>query len=138
MLRHQKGVSQAALGDAVGLTAAMICKYEAGVSRVPSGTLLDICRTLDISVSFFMQGIEPVKEIESEKADLLFDMCSMFPRLLVEDQRLLVRYVQQMLEGDRDAAIYLPDRLGEGIHSRPSGGPDKPHGRRPPDIREDP
>ena len=58
MLRKSKGISQSALGRALGVTFQQIQKYENGVNRVGASRLSDIARVLEVRVSSFYDGDE--------------------------------------------------------------------------------
>jgi len=61
MRRKLLGVSQAALGDALGLTFQQIQKYERGANRVSASKLYEIAKVLRTPVSFFFDGLaDPV------------------------------------------------------------------------------
>ena len=47
------GMSQAALGEAVGLSSPQIQKYEQGIDRIGFGRLFQFAKVLDVPVSFF-------------------------------------------------------------------------------------
>ena len=51
--RGRMGVSQARLGEAIGLTFQQIGKYERGLNRVSAHTLLDIAAALGVDVGRF-------------------------------------------------------------------------------------
>jgi transcriptional regulator with XRE-family HTH domain len=51
--RMQAKISQAALGEAVGLTLQQIQKYEEGTDRIGSGRLLEIAKALECDVMEF-------------------------------------------------------------------------------------
>ena len=53
MRRMMLGMSQEALGDALGLTFQQVQKYERGVNRVGASLLFDLSRVLDVPISFF-------------------------------------------------------------------------------------
>ncbi|MGN7125221.1 helix-turn-helix domain-containing protein [Methylorubrum thiocyanatum] len=56
-LRKARGLSQAALGAAVGVTFQQVQKYERGTNRVGAGRLQEIARLLEVPVSaFFDEG----------------------------------------------------------------------------------
>lgn len=64
--RHLLGMSQSALGDAVGLTFQQVQKYERGANRIGSSRLYEFSKLLDVPVSFFfddmpkeISGLEP-------------------------------------------------------------------------------
>jgi transcriptional regulator with XRE-family HTH domain len=50
-LRKAKGLSQTALGTAIGITFQQIQKYEKGINRVGASRLQDIARLLEVPVS---------------------------------------------------------------------------------------
>jgi transcriptional regulator with XRE-family HTH domain len=47
------GMSQTAVGDAVGLTFQQIQKYERGFNRIGSSRLYEFAKVLDVPVSYF-------------------------------------------------------------------------------------
>lgn len=55
-LRKAKGLSQTALGKAVGVTFQQIQKYENGLNRVGASRLSDIARILEVPVSALLDG----------------------------------------------------------------------------------
>ncbi|MHA3977611.1 helix-turn-helix domain-containing protein [Halovulum sp. GXIMD14794] len=59
-IRHRRwmlGITQQQLGDAVGIKFQQIQKYETGMNRVSASRLWDIARALDVSISFFFEGL---------------------------------------------------------------------------------
>ena len=52
-LRKARGLSQTALGQAVGVTFQQVQKYEKGQNRVGAGRLRDIAHLLEVPVSAF-------------------------------------------------------------------------------------
>jgi len=56
-LRKARGLSQTALGTAVGVTFQQVQKYEKGQNRIGAGRLREIARLLEVPVSaFFEEG----------------------------------------------------------------------------------
>ena len=53
------GMSQTALGEAVGITFQQIQKYERGFNRIGSGRLYQIAEVLDVPVPFFFDDMTP-------------------------------------------------------------------------------
>jgi transcriptional regulator with XRE-family HTH domain len=49
--RSAAGLSQAALGDKVGVSFQQIQKYECGVNRVTAARLFEVCEALDVSLA---------------------------------------------------------------------------------------
>ncbi|MBA9070171.1 transcriptional regulator with XRE-family HTH domain [Methylobacterium sp. RAS18] len=58
VLRKSKGLTQTALGKAIGVTFQQIQKYENGMNRVGASRLSDIARVLEVRVSSFYDGDE--------------------------------------------------------------------------------
>lgn len=58
-LRKARGMSQTALGNAVGVTFQQVQKYEKGQNRVGAGRLREIARLLEVPVSAFFEENEP-------------------------------------------------------------------------------
>jgi transcriptional regulator with XRE-family HTH domain len=50
------GITQEALGAALGITFQQIQKYEKGVNRIGSGRLQGICDVLNVPVGYFFDG----------------------------------------------------------------------------------
>ncbi len=55
MLRSSVGMSQSALGNAIGLTFQQIQKYEKGTNRMGSSRLQQIANVLKVSPTFFFE-----------------------------------------------------------------------------------
>jgi transcriptional regulator with XRE-family HTH domain len=51
------GLSQTALGDALGLTFRQVQKYERGKNRISASKLWKLSQILDVPVSFFFDGL---------------------------------------------------------------------------------
>ncbi|MDO5620402.1 MAG: helix-turn-helix transcriptional regulator [Paracoccus sp. (in: a-proteobacteria)] len=60
-IRHRRwliGMTQQQLADKVGIKFQQIQKYETGMNRVSASRLWDIAHAMDVSVSFFFDGLE--------------------------------------------------------------------------------
>ena len=53
------GMSQTALGNAVGLTFQQVQKYERGSNRISSSRLFEFAKVLDVPVSHFFDEMTP-------------------------------------------------------------------------------
>ena len=49
------GMSQEKLGEALGLTFQQVQKYERGANRIGASRLFDLCRVLEVPVSYFFE-----------------------------------------------------------------------------------
>ena len=56
--RKVAGLSQEALGDAIGVTFQQVQKYEKGTNRIGASRLFEISRALDVPLSVFFEGLE--------------------------------------------------------------------------------
>ncbi len=60
-IRHRRwmvGMTQQQLGEVVGIKFQQIQKYETGMNRVSASRLWDIASALDVSISFFFEGLD--------------------------------------------------------------------------------
>ena len=58
-LRLERGLSQAELGEVLGISFQQIQKYEKGVNRVSAGRLHRVAEALQVPVTFFYAGFAP-------------------------------------------------------------------------------
>jgi transcriptional regulator with XRE-family HTH domain len=56
--RHARGLSQSALGEAIGVSFQQIQKYERGANRVSFSTMVRICEALGCHVSDLVAEVE--------------------------------------------------------------------------------
>jgi transcriptional regulator with XRE-family HTH domain len=54
--RSLLGMSQTALGAAMGVTFQQVQKYERGVNRIGATQLFEVARVLDVPISFFFEN----------------------------------------------------------------------------------
>ncbi len=57
LCRTLLGMSQKALGEALGLTFQQVRNYERGVNRISASKLWDLVQVLDVPVSFFFDDM---------------------------------------------------------------------------------
>ena len=110
--RVEQKISQAELGDKLGVSFQQVQKYEKGVNRVGAARLQQIATALDVPVTFFYDGDGKAREVES----LLF-LDSAF------SLRLLAR-LQQDQGPDGAASAGVPDgvdRRERGLRGPRSG-----------------
>ena len=63
--RVEQKVSQAELGEKLGVSFQQVQKYEKGVNRVGAARLQQIANALDVPVTFFYDGDNKAREVES-------------------------------------------------------------------------
>jgi transcriptional regulator with XRE-family HTH domain len=76
--RVEMKISQAELGDKLGVSFQQVQKYEKGTNRVGASRLQQIATALDVPVTFFYDGDKKNREVDS----LLFLDSSFSLRLL--------------------------------------------------------
>lgn len=55
-IREEKGISQEALADALGLSQSTVARIEAGKSKLAAQHVLEICRILELRVEEFLKA----------------------------------------------------------------------------------
>jgi transcriptional regulator with XRE-family HTH domain len=73
VFRKAKGLSQAALGNALGLTFQQVQKYEIGANRVGSGRLAKIAKVLDVPIERFFHNRTSGAE-GADEGDIVTDL----------------------------------------------------------------
>jgi transcriptional regulator with XRE-family HTH domain len=104
--RVEQKISQAELGDKLGVSFQQVQKYEKGVNRVGAARLQQIASALDVPVTFFYDGDNKSREVES----LLFLDSAFSLRLLrayskIKDQTVQRQLVSLMVVASRDILI---------------------------------
>lgn len=70
-LRKSKGISQKKLAEIIGISFVSMNKIEQGEQRPNNSTLQDICKVLNIPVSFlYFMSIDEDDFVDEEKRDL--------------------------------------------------------------------
>lgn len=87
------GQTQDQLGEALGVSYQQIQKYETGANRVSAGRLYLLAEQLDVSPSWFLDGMSSVSP-EDEAADKLSSS-----RLAIECVRNLARIKDEKVRG---------------------------------------
>jgi len=59
-IRKKRGLSQDKLSESMLLSRQQIQKYETGETRIPTSTLYDISRILNINMNYFLEGIDKI------------------------------------------------------------------------------
>ncbi|TGY89183.1 XRE family transcriptional regulator [Marinicauda algicola] len=57
--RKLAGLSQSAMGEAVGVTFQQVQKYERGANRIPASRLYELAAVLGVPLGFFFDGFAP-------------------------------------------------------------------------------
>jgi len=74
-LRLERGLSQAELGEMLGVSFQQVQKYEKGVNRVSAGRIHRVAEVLGVPVTFFYAGFAPDRgRADSHFIELGFDL----------------------------------------------------------------
>ncbi len=67
--RRTLGLTQQQIAEAVGVRFQQIQKYECGSNRIAASRLWLMAQALDISVSFFFEGLTPLPKATAAAPD---------------------------------------------------------------------
>lgn len=101
--RRATGMSQEALGEALGLTFQQIQKYEKGTNRIGAGQLEEIAKILGVPVASFF-SVQSTEEKQSSNTSNMNDA--------LQSTQLVRNFVRIKDEGVRKVIVELLDRLG--------------------------
>jgi transcriptional regulator with XRE-family HTH domain len=94
-LRLQRGMSQTALGNALGVTFQQVQKYEKSRNRISAGRLQKIAEIFDVPVAFFYTGVDGAHAgPNAEPVEVEFDF------LQSRESVRLVRAYSRIKDGD--------------------------------------
>ena len=68
------GMTQQQLAERVGIKFQQIQKYETGANRVSASRLWDIAEALDVSISFFFEGLSAAPADSGAAQDMPMDV----------------------------------------------------------------
>lgn len=63
--RHELGMSQSALADALGMSFQQVQKYERGANRVSASVLWEMSEAMEVPVAYFYEGFGAGPERQS-------------------------------------------------------------------------
>lgn len=114
--RVEQKISQAELGEKLGVSFQQVQKYEKGVNRVGAARLQQIATALDVPVTFFYDSEGTSREVES----LLFLDSAFSLRLLraysrIKDQAVQRQMVSLMeaIAGEEEAVVAPAEVVAE-------------------------
>jgi len=108
--RLQKGLTQAELAEALGLTCQQVQKYEKGFNRVGSGRLLRIATFLDVPVTALFKGGDETADTDKQS---IFDQLAR-----PHASRLLQAFARIDHDGLRLSVVHLVEQIA--INHEPS------------------
>ena len=112
---HEKrlgsGMSQTALGKAVGVSFQQMQKYEKGQNRISASKLFEIAEFLNVGIPYFFEGYNsrPVVAEEAPAVDhehsaprQSLEIGRLAPQLPLRKQKLILEMMKEMLEDAAD------------------------------------
>lgn len=95
-IRQSRGMSQIALGAAVGVSNRVIHYYEEESTQPPGAILVDLARALGVSTDELL-GTRPTKTKTTPKAARLLNRLQRIAELPPADQRAVLKFVDALL-----------------------------------------
>jgi transcriptional regulator with XRE-family HTH domain len=96
-IRKSRGLTQAEVGKAVGVSNRVIAYYEQDGAQPPGAMLVDLARALRVSTDQLL-GLKPPKEKRSPRAARLLKRLQKVEQLPPTDQRVVLKLVDGLLE----------------------------------------
>lgn len=96
-LRASRGLTQAELGERIGVSPRVIAYYEHEEAQPPGAMIPDLARALCISADELL-GLKVVKEGRSKKAARLLKRLQKIEVLPPSDQRAVLKFLDALLE----------------------------------------
>jgi transcriptional regulator with XRE-family HTH domain len=96
-IRKSRGMTQAELGQAAGVSNRVIAYYEKESPQPPGAMLVDLARALSVSTDQLL-GLKPMKETSTPKAARLLKRLQKVEDLSASDQRAVLKFIDALLE----------------------------------------
>ncbi len=96
-IRKSRGLTQAELGAAVGVSNRVIAYYEQDDAQPPGAMLVDLARALGVTTDE-MLGVKPAKGLSDPKTARLVKRLRRIEELPPADQRAVLKVLDAMLE----------------------------------------
>ena len=102
-IRRSRGLTQAELGAAVGVSNRVIAYYEQDDAQPPGAMLVDLARALGVTTDELL-GVKPAKGLADPKTARLVKRLRRIEELPASDQRAVLKVLDAMLESRGAAA----------------------------------
>jgi transcriptional regulator with XRE-family HTH domain len=108
-LRREKGMSQTALAEHIGMTFQQVQKYENGANRISATTLVKLAEALDVTAVALLSGLDGA--VGGSSGDAQVDqLTAAFARIQSPDLRAAVVRIVSALVEDPLASAETPTR----------------------------
>jgi len=101
-IRKERGLTQAQLGDAVGVSNRVSAYYETESDQPPGALLVDICKTLKVSADELL-GIKTPKEPRDPKNARLMNRLKRVAELPPAKQRAVLQHLDGLIAAEKEA-----------------------------------
>jgi transcriptional regulator with XRE-family HTH domain len=102
-IRQSRGLTQAELGAAAGVSQRVIAYYETETTQPPGALLVDLARALKVTTDELL-GLTPLSAKTSPKPARLLTRLQRIEELPPADQRAVLKLVDAMLDTRRRTA----------------------------------
>ena len=92
-IRRARGITQAQLAKAVGVSRRVVAYYEADDAQPPGAILVDLARTLAVSADQLL-GLKPVRRTAPPKSRKLLKRLEKVEALPRGDQKAVFEYIE--------------------------------------------
>lgn len=96
-LRKSRGLTQAELGEKVGLSNRMVAHYEREDAQPPGPILPDLARALGVTTDELL-GVQPIKETVPPKTARLLKRVQKIEQLPRSEQKAVLRVLDALIE----------------------------------------
>ena len=96
-IRKSRGLTQAQLGERVGVSYRMVAHYERADAQPPGPILPELAQALGVSTDTLL-GVEPLKEEADPKVARLLKRLTRVQELPPADQKAILTMVDALLE----------------------------------------
>ncbi len=101
-IRKERGITQAQLGDAVGVSNRVIAYYETESDQPPGALLVDLCKAMKVSADELL-GIKTPKEPKNPKNARLMNRLRKVAELPATQQRAVLQHIDGLIAAQKVA-----------------------------------
>jgi len=95
--RKAKGLTQTELGGKVGLSQRMVAYYEQDSAQPPGALLIDLAKTLEVSIDVLLGITSPQEPLMDAKTAKLFRRLQRIQELPPTDRKAVLKYLDALL-----------------------------------------
>lgn len=99
--RKERGITQAQLGEAVGVSNRVIAYYETESDQPPGSLLVDLCKALKVSADELL-GIKTPKEPKDPKTARLLNRLKRVGELPAAQQRAVLQHIDGLIAAQNE------------------------------------